>query len=169
MAGPLPLGEPAPLDGSLPNQAALSSGQRTFHVYVHIPFCRVRCGYCDFNTYTATELQDASQSNFADVLIKEIRLSRGVIRAAEVASRPITSVFFGGGTPTQLPAADLVKILSELRDVFAQTEAARSGGISPRIAPFIDVRDGGALLQRARFRTTCPAPPCPSFACESPW
>ena len=118
MAGPLPLGEPAPLDGSLPNQAALSSGQRTFHVYVHIPFCRVRCGYCDFNTYTATELQDASQSNFADVLIKEIRLSRGVIRAAEVASRPITSVFFGGGTPTQLPAADLVKILSELRDVF---------------------------------------------------
>lgn len=118
MAGPLPLGEPAPLDGSLPNQAALSSGQRTFHVYVHIPFCRVRCGYCDFNTYTATELQDASQSNFADVLIKEIQLSRGVIRSAEVASRPITSVFFGGGTPTQLPAADLVKILSELRDVF---------------------------------------------------
>ena len=86
----------------------------TFHGYVHVPFCRVRCGYCDFNTYTATELDGASQSNYAETLVKEIAFSAAVLAQSGIPARNLNSVFFGGGTPTQLPANDLVKILSRL-------------------------------------------------------
>ncbi|MGI8524240.1 MAG: radical SAM family heme chaperone HemW, partial [Nocardioides sp.] len=58
MPSALPAGEPAPEDGSLPETALAEVGTRPFGVYVHVPFCRVRCGYCDFNTYTASELGD---------------------------------------------------------------------------------------------------------------
>lgn len=118
MAGPLPIADPAPSDGMLPAQAALGQEQRSFHAYVHVPFCRVRCGYCDFNTYTATELDGASQSDYADVLIREIEFSSDVLSSSGVAKRALKSVFFGGGTPTQLPASDLVKILKKLEASF---------------------------------------------------
>ena len=114
MAGPLPIADPAPSDGILPAQAPLGHEQRSFHAYVHIPFCRVRCGYCDFNTYTATELDGASQSDYADVLIREVEFSTDVLARSGVAKRALKSVFFGGGTPTQLPPSDLVKILRKL-------------------------------------------------------
>lgn len=114
MAGPLPIADPAPLDGLLPSQASLGADCRTFHAYVHIPFCRVRCGYCDFNTYTATELDGAPQNEYAETLIKEISFSVAALISSGVPSRKLKSVFFGGGTPTQLPAADLVKILNAL-------------------------------------------------------
>ena len=114
MAGPLPIADPAPLDGLLPAQASVGCDSRSFHAYVHIPFCRVRCGYCDFNTYTATELDGAPQSDYADTLIKEIAFSAQVMKNSGVPARKLKSVFFGGGTPTQLPAADLVRILSQL-------------------------------------------------------
>lgn len=118
MAGPLPIGEPVPIDGSLPVQAFEGSENRTFHAYLHIPFCRVRCGYCDFNTYTATELDGVSQAGYADALVREIRLSSSVLSAAKSTSRALKTVFFGGGTPTQLPAAELVRMLKALRDEF---------------------------------------------------
>ncbi len=118
MAGPLPIADPAPSDGILPSQALAGQEQRSFHAYVHIPFCRVRCGYCDFNTYTATELDGASQSDYAEVLIREIDFSSDVLARSGVSKRPLKSVFFGGGTPTQLPASDLVMILRKLRDEF---------------------------------------------------
>jgi putative oxygen-independent coproporphyrinogen III oxidase len=84
----------------------------TLHAYVHVPFCRVRCGYCDFNTYTATELQGFSQSDFVAQFSKELEQSREVLGT----SRSLETVFFGGGTPTQLPASDLVEVLGLLRD-----------------------------------------------------
>jgi putative oxygen-independent coproporphyrinogen III oxidase len=118
LAGPLPIADPAPSDGMLPSQAALGQEQRSFHAYVHIPFCRVRCGYCDFNTYTATELDGASQSDYADVLIREIEFSTDVLARSGLAKRALKSVFFGGGTPTQLPASDLLKILNKLDSSF---------------------------------------------------
>ncbi len=81
-----------------------------FGVYVHVPFCAVRCGYCDFNTYTATELGGGgSQAAYAGHAVAE------VARAARVLGpdRPrVETVFFGGGTPTLLPAADLTGILA---------------------------------------------------------
>lgn len=115
MAGPLPIGEPVPDSGALPLQAFAGRESRTLHAYLHIPFCRVRCGYCDFNTYTATELQGASQSEYADTVIREIELSKSVLNGE---SRKLSSVFFGGGTPTQLPANDLVRILKALENAF---------------------------------------------------
>lgn len=118
MAGPLPIGDPAPANGILPSQAAAGAEQRTFHAYVHIPFCKVRCGYCDFNTYTASELDGAKQSDYADILIREIEFSSKVLKESGLPNRKLSTVFFGGGTPTQLPAADLVKILSQLRATF---------------------------------------------------
>jgi oxygen-independent coproporphyrinogen-3 oxidase len=118
VAGPLPIGDPAPADGSLPGQSAIGASERTLHAYVHIPFCKVRCGYCDFNTYTASELEGAKQSDYTDVLIAEIKLSAQVIADAGLPKRKLSTVFFGGGTPTLLPASDLVKILAALRDAF---------------------------------------------------
>ena len=122
MGGPLPIADPAPADGSLPAQAAVGATERSFHAYVHVPFCRVRCGYCDFNTYTATELEGAPQSDYAATLIREIELSATVSEGAGLPKRRLKSVFFGGGTPTQLPATDLVKMLQALYEAF---------GISP--------------------------------------
>jgi oxygen-independent coproporphyrinogen-3 oxidase len=94
------------------------------HAYVHIPFCKVRCGYCDFNTYTASELDGAKQSDYTDIVIAEIKLSAQVIADAGMPKRKLSTVFFGGGTPTLLPAADLVKILAALRDAFEITPGA---------------------------------------------
>jgi oxygen-independent coproporphyrinogen-3 oxidase len=114
----LPKGETAPQDGFLPEQAKHDADSRTFHAYIHVPFCRVRCGYCDFNTYTAQEIGSSSQSSFARDLNAEIAFSKSVLTNSEVPLRPISTVFFGGGTPTLLPAEDLVSMLDSLRDTF---------------------------------------------------
>lgn len=118
MGSALPLGEPAPLDGLLPATAADGAHDRAFGVYVHVPFCRVRCGYCDFNTYTASELRGARQVDYADQAIDEIRMSRRTLEASGLPARVAETVFFGGGTPTLLPADDLVRMLAAVRDEF---------------------------------------------------
>lgn len=124
MAGPLPLADPAPADGLLPATAVERAEERAFGVYVHVPFCRVRCGYCDFNTYTAGELRGISQSQYADQAIDEIRFARGVLAASGAPERPAQTVFLGGGTPTLLPAADLVRMLAAVRDEFGLAPGA---------------------------------------------
>ena len=116
MGGPLPLGDPAPADGRLP--ADLTVDRSTpFSAYLHVPFCRVRCGYCDFNTYTSTELRGARQDEYADTLIREIGIARAVLESAD-AVRPMDTVFFGGGTPTLLPPGDLARMLHAAADAF---------------------------------------------------
>jgi oxygen-independent coproporphyrinogen-3 oxidase len=100
---------PVPADGALPPGAIDGAGQRPFGVYVHVPFCVTRCGYCDFNTYTAAELgPGASRESYAGLAIEEIRLARRVLGTADI---PVRTVFFGGGTPTLLPPAQLAAIL----------------------------------------------------------
>ena len=89
---------------------------RPFSVYVHVPFCATRCGYCDFNTYTATDLGNQVQRDtFDQVLISEIQLA-----AHEMGSdrRPVETVFFGGGTPTLLSGKALVAILAAIEQKF---------------------------------------------------
>lgn len=122
MGSALPLGDPAPLDGALPDDLVIDP-QRDFGVYLHVPFCRVRCGYCDFNTYTAGELRGARQDAYADEVIREIALSRRVL-ADRGPLRPASTVFFGGGTPTLLPAGDLGRMLAGVRDAFGLTPDA---------------------------------------------
>jgi oxygen-independent coproporphyrinogen-3 oxidase len=112
MPSALPLADPAPADGKLPASVADGIRSRDFGVYVHVPFCRVRCGYCDFNTYTATELRGAKQSDYAGQAIAELDFARGVLTDAGDPGRPVSTVFFGGGTPTLLPIADLAAMLN---------------------------------------------------------
>jgi len=114
----LPVGDPAPADGLLPLSGAVSSVGRDFGLYVHVPFCRVRCGYCDFNTYTATELRGAKQSDYSSQAIEEMRFAAGVLEASGVDQRMLSTVFFGGGTPTLLPASQLVDMLHAARDIW---------------------------------------------------
>ncbi|MGH3690667.1 MAG: radical SAM family heme chaperone HemW [Microbacterium sp.] len=122
MAGPLPLGDPAPTDGRLPADLAIDTSV-PFSAYLHIPFCTVRCGYCDFNTYTSTELRGAKQEDYASTLISEIALARQVLDDAG-ALRPMDTVFFGGGTPTLLPAGDLARMLEAATSSFGLAEGA---------------------------------------------
>jgi len=111
-----PPGEPAPRDGRLPDGAAESLGHRPFGVYVHVPFCQARCGYCDFNTYTAAELGGgASRESYAGQAAAEIRFARKVL-GPDVPSA--ATVFLGGGTPTLLPPARLGGILAAIREEF---------------------------------------------------
>ncbi|MDQ0732110.1 radical SAM family heme chaperone HemW [Arthrobacter sp. B1I2] len=112
MPSVLPLGDPAPSDGLLPAQAVDGAADRAFGLYVHIPFCAVRCGYCDFNTYTATELGGgASQDAYAQTAVSEVSLAATVLERSGLPARKLSTVFFGGGTPTLLPADDLAMIL----------------------------------------------------------
>jgi oxygen-independent coproporphyrinogen-3 oxidase len=114
MPSALPEGEAVPRDGSLPASALTGLGSRPFGVYLHVPFCATRCGYCDFNTYTAVELGGgASQASYASTAIAEVRLARKVLGAADI---PAATVFLGGGTPTLLPPHDLAAMLAAVRD-----------------------------------------------------
>jgi oxygen-independent coproporphyrinogen-3 oxidase len=83
-----------------------------------VPFCASRCGYCDFNTYTAAELgtsPGASQTSWADGAITELRFARKVLGDANV---PVATVFFGGGTPTLVPPTDLTRVLRAIDTEF---------------------------------------------------
>ena len=116
MSPRLPDGDAAPADGALPPRALAALGARPFGIYVHVPFCATRCGYCDFNTYTAAELGNGgSREGFAAVAIAEIALARRVL--GPDAPR-VSTVFFGGGTPTLLPPEDLGAILRAVADEF---------------------------------------------------
>jgi oxygen-independent coproporphyrinogen-3 oxidase len=125
MPSVLPLGDPAPSDGLLPAQAADGAAARAFGLYVHIPFCAVRCGYCDFNTYTATELGGgASQDAYAQTAVSEVSLAAAVLSRSGLPDRKLSTVFFGGGTPTLLPADDLALILRAAVDQWGIDDGA---------------------------------------------
>jgi putative oxygen-independent coproporphyrinogen III oxidase len=121
MPSALPEGEPAPPSGELPPYALTTLGSGPFGVYVHVPFCTVRCGYCDFNTYTLTELgvDGASVGTYADVALRELDLAAHVLGGT---APPVQTVFFGGGTPTTMAASDLVRVLDGIRTRFGLTD-----------------------------------------------
>jgi putative oxygen-independent coproporphyrinogen III oxidase len=117
---------------------------RPLGFYVHVPFCASRCGYCDFNTYTAEELGGGvSRSTYAETVIEEIRWARGQVPD----DRPVSTVFVGGGTPTLLGAGDLVRILAVIRAEFGLepdaevTTEANPDSVSP--AMLEELRAGG--------------------------
>ncbi|WP_193609129.1 radical SAM family heme chaperone HemW [Nocardioides lijunqiniae] len=116
MPSVLPAGDPVPVDGSLPAAALAGLGERPFGFYVHVPFCRVRCGYCDFNTYTADELgPGASRATYAASAVAEVRQARRVLGEVDA---PVDTVFVGGGTPTLLSPGDLGAVLGAVRSEF---------------------------------------------------
>lgn len=116
--------EQTPTDGSLPEQVLLGAAQRQFGVYVHVPYCRVRCGYCDFNTYTATELKGTTQKQYAEEAMQEMSFASQVMMRTGLPEREAETVFFGGGTPTLLPHSDLKKMLQHIKEVWGIAETA---------------------------------------------
>lgn len=96
-----------------------------FEVYIHVPFCMRRCGYCDFNTYTAVDMgAGASRGNYADMVIREMSIVRDWQSAHGIDEPEAATVFFGGGTPTILKASDLVAMLNAVRDTWSIAENA---------------------------------------------
>jgi putative oxygen-independent coproporphyrinogen III oxidase len=118
----LPHGDPPPRDGRLPLEVLEQARGLPFGVYVHIPFCQTRCGYCDFNTYTASELgPGVSRGSYADTLLRELRLADDVLGDGDPFGDripPVSSIFFGGGTPTLLPAEHLGLVIREIGERF---------------------------------------------------
>jgi oxygen-independent coproporphyrinogen-3 oxidase len=130
---------------ALPASARAGLATTPFGLYVHVPFCATRCGYCDFNTYTSDELgPGANRAEYAGTVVAELR------RAAEVLGpdRPeVSTVFVGGGTPTLLPAEDLVAVLAAVRELFPVaddvevTTEANPESVTPE--SLARLRDGG--------------------------
>ena len=132
MPGALPEGEPVPADGALPIGARRGLGERPFGIYVHVPFCTTRCGYCDFNTYTAAELAGqepgsvaVSLGSYPGLAVAEIGFARKVLaRDGHRADVPVSTVFFGGGTPSLLPPAAFGHILRAIDAEFGLAPGA---------------------------------------------
>ncbi len=129
-----------PAPAALP-ELALTPGT-AFGIYVHVPFCATRCGYCDFNTYTAAELGGASPQGWLTALRSELELTAALLGAVSV-----DTVFVGGGTPSLLGGEGLASVLDAIRANFtlvAQAEItteANPESTSP--AFFAEIRAAG--------------------------
>jgi len=108
----LPLGLPWPESNLIPPRF---DDLKTFHAYVHIPFCEFRCGYCDFNTYTAKEIGGLSQSSFHESLIIEIDASAKILENSGYQKRSLSTLFFGGGTPSLFTSNQIEQIMTSLK------------------------------------------------------
>lgn len=103
-----------------------------FGLYIHIPFCRARCAYCDFNTYTGLEHLGP---DYVDQLVRELELRIEADRA--LGERTVTSIFVGGGTPTSLSGDQLARLLSAVRERLPVaagaeiTSEANPGSVAP--------------------------------------
>ena len=147
----LPDGEPVPPDGRLPPTALDAMGTAPLGAYLHVPFCRVRCGYCDFNTYTPGELGDAaSVPDYVRAVQQEIDLARGVLTRDGHPMPPLTTVFVGGGTPTMLAAPLLASLVTRLVEVFGTTtDTGRPIEITTEANPDSVTPEGLDILARA--------------------
>jgi oxygen-independent coproporphyrinogen-3 oxidase len=144
----LPEGDPAPSDGRLPEPAAAELTARPLSIYLHVPFCTTRCGYCDFNTYTALELgpePGASRRGYIDTALLELDLARRVLGPD---APEVSTVFVGGGTPTLLPPPDLARFLAGVRDRFG---LAADAEVTTESNPDSVDAAGLAVLREAGF------------------
>ena len=115
-------------------------------MYLHVPFCTTRCGYCDFNTYTSDELgPGASRSSYAGTVVAELTLARRVLAGDD---RPVSTVFVGGGTPTLLPSSDLARMLAAVDDLFGLAPGAE---VTTEANPDSVSRESLAALRSAGF------------------
>jgi putative oxygen-independent coproporphyrinogen III oxidase len=108
---------------------------RPFGIYIHVPFCATRCGYCDFNTYTPAELGGANPEGWLEALRVELALA-----ASRLGSPPpVDTVFVGGGTPSLLGGDGLHAVLDAVRAHFGLaadaevTTEANPESTSPRL------------------------------------
>ena len=103
---------------------------RPFGIYIHVPFCATRCGYCDFNTYTPAELGGANPDGWLVALRAELSQAAGLLGSpagSDVAGRAaphVQTVFVGGGTPSLLGGAGLAGVLDTVREHFVLAPGA---------------------------------------------
>lgn len=103
------------------------------HLYVHLPFCSHRCGYCDFVTVTG---RDGQHRAYVDALLRELELERGLL------APELETIFLGGGTPTFTALPELVRLLEALPPAQELTVEANPETVSPELARAL--RDAGA-------------------------
>ncbi len=126
---------------------------RTFGIYIHVPFCATRCGYCDFNTYTPAELGGANPDSWLTALRAELALAADRLESTRQPDVPgraapaVDTVFVGGGTPSLLGASGLASVLDAVRAHFTLaadaevTTEANPESTSPRL--FEQLRTAG--------------------------
>ena len=93
------------------------------HLYVHLPFCAHRCGYCDFVTVTG---RDHLHTTYVDALLREL--------ADEHNGSPVDTIFLGGGTPTRTALPDLLRLLHALPPAHELSVEANPETITPQLA-----------------------------------
>lgn len=129
---------------ALPDGSQPVLGQRPLRMYIHVPWCASRCGYCDFNTYVPAAISGTTPADYVDSAVSEIR---GWRSAWGDEAPPLHSVFFGGGTPTLLPATQLRRLLEEARSQFGFAAAAEiTTEVNPEsvdLAYLTELRDAG--------------------------
>ncbi|WP_236623305.1 radical SAM family heme chaperone HemW [Demequina mangrovi] len=124
---------------------ANSAGMRDLGVYIHVPFCAVRCGYCDFNTYAPGEVEGATREGYVEAALQELALARGTMRGD---ARSVRTVFFGGGTPTMLDSAALIALLDGVRGTWGLSADAE---VTTEANPDSVTRESLHALARAGF------------------
>ncbi|MDI9929896.1 radical SAM family heme chaperone HemW [Rhodococcus sp. IEGM 1354] len=132
----------------LPSGAFDGVGERAFGIYVHVPFCATRCGYCDFNTYTAGELgTSASPQSWLEGLRRELDAAANLIGTGTGRVPTADTVFVGGGTPSLLGGDGLADVLGAVRSSFGLSDDAEvtteSNPESTSPAFFERLRDAG--------------------------
>ncbi|OZE23779.1 coproporphyrinogen III oxidase [Rhodococcus sp. 05-2255-1e] len=132
----------------LPSGAFDGVGERAFGIYVHVPFCATRCGYCDFNTYTAGELgTSASPQSWLEGLRRELDAAANLIGTGTGRVPTADTVFVGGGTPSLLGGDGLADVLGAVRSSFGLSDGAEvtteSNPESTSPAFFERLRDAG--------------------------
>lgn len=135
-------------DGALDPGLVEVEAQRPLSLYVHVPFCRVRCGYCDFNTYTVGFGPGAQVGDYAPSVLAEASLAARVMAESGLPAREARTVFFGGGTPTMLDTAELIEILAGLRERIGIAPGAE---VTLEANPDTVTREGLAALADAGF------------------
>ena len=101
------------------------------HLYVHLPFCVSRCGYCDFVTVVGRHGQHRA---YVNALLAELTLER------ELLAEPLESVFLGGGTPTFTEPAELGRLLGALPPALEVTVEANPETVTPELASLLHAR-----------------------------
>ncbi|MDR1711162.1 MAG: radical SAM family heme chaperone HemW [Propionibacteriaceae bacterium] len=114
MPGLPPDGAPAPADGALPEHALSALSKAPFAIYLHVPFCAARCGYCDFNTYVLSAFGPDALTAYLSAVRRELDLAARVLGKVP----KVTTVYFGGGTPSMLPVGEQAALLDAIRQRF---------------------------------------------------
>ena len=91
---------------------------RPLAIYIHIPFCAKHCAYCDFNTYVEKSQSALPRATVDAICIDISRSSQEVVAGIPLGQRPVSTIFFGGGTPTYLQGEQLARILHTVRAHF---------------------------------------------------